>query len=988
MVFLAPELRGQDICLPAGCGEVELELIRQEPNVSAQCLPASGTCGVNNFHQLTYKVYLRYSDSQLPTQGTFYLGYSQIHIWLKLNPASNPQFSHFDAAATQCLYDSSPQGMMWNALNTDDEVIFQPTKKRIDINFQNESSTSACGTSANGGSNRILMLPDRPPMSQAGQCPFGKRCFYAELFTVVVNTYAGETVSLKTDGSLFKPYGNTACDIKEVMIGANSGFSPLVVAMPPSFSTSAVNTNIVASLAVGAPDADGTEKVHVNLTNTNAAAVTISFLEFVVTASIANSTGPLGFDGLTADEFTVQMSPLRYLRYTIQTPITVNGGGTTMTISTIKIPPPIPNNLSWSYCLNLDNLAPAPQTFRIRTATGGCTGLNINTAAACNPIPGPATCNFLLNFTVSPGEISCGTSTVNVGFRTPQPPEQYQITGLDFVLDFTWASPNISFNGINFSPGLPFGATDCAAYGCIPGNNGQGCHTWDPVSKRLHFCLNSGPNGPYHLLLPTGAPVTMGLVFNTPAGECITGVKVKYLLVSFVGGTNICVPAVDPTDGFEVCGGDLADMAQGKIRTELLEGVEEVTVTFEAATGGSACPALVCTGGCTAPTVLTGDPGQYMFSCALCPNCNRFKVTPEKDDNPLNGVTTYDLVLISKHILGIEALGSPYKMIAADANKSNTITTLDNVELRKLILGIYQDLPNNTSWRFFDKSKTFPTNPPNPFVILGQTNVNWETIDCIELPAPDMDFVAVKVGDVNNTAVANSRPGKRPVSHISWPAMRPAAGEVVTLPVYYEGANTIEALQMGLRFDPAQLRFLGVSQGDMDSYLPGNFHLEPESGHIRTLWLPMNENWENIAPHTLLFYLSFEAIDTVGGALPLQLDKTLLDAAAWDAAGREFSLEQSAAVSERAEPSNELTATLRPTPTAGQALLSIESRTAGPCRVAVYYAFGRQLALKEITLQKGRQDILLQEAEGLAKGVYLWKVFTRSAKTQGHLIKI
>ena len=48
----------------------------------------------------------------------------------------------------------------------------------------------------------------------------------------------------------------------------------------------------------------------------------------------------------------------------------------------------------------------------------------------------------------------------------------------------------------------------------------------------------------------------------------------------------------------------------------------------------------------------------------------------------------------------------------------------------------------------------------------------------------------------------------------------------------------------------------------------------------------------------------------------------------------------------------------------------------------------KQLLLKEMTLEKGRHDISLQEAEGLPKGVYVWKVFTRSAKTQGHLIKI
>jgi hypothetical protein len=127
-------------------------------------------------------------------------------------------------------------------------------------------------------------------------------------------------------------------------------------------------------------------------------------------------------------------------------------------------------------------------------------------------------------------------------------------------------------------------------------------------------------------------------------------------------------------------------------------------------------------------------------------------ITPVKDDNPLNGVTTYDLVLISKHILGIEPLNTPYKMIAADANKSNSITTFDIVELRKLILGIYTDLPNNTSWRFIDKAQQF-ANPQNPFTAPLKENIS---VANALANMTSENFVGVKVGDVNGTAVANS----------------------------------------------------------------------------------------------------------------------------------------------------------------------------------------------------------------------------------------
>jgi hypothetical protein len=109
-------------------------------------------------------------------------------------------------------------------------------------------------------------------------------------------------------------------------------------------------------------------------------------------------------------------------------------------------------------------------------------------------------------------------------------------------------------------------------------------------------------------------------------------------------------------------------------------------------------------------------------------------------------------VLISKHILGSEPLNSPYKMIAADANKSGSITTFDIVELRKLILGIYTELPANTSWRFVDKAFAFP-NANNPF-----QSAFPEVISVADamLNQMDEDFVGVKVGDVNGSAVANA----------------------------------------------------------------------------------------------------------------------------------------------------------------------------------------------------------------------------------------
>jgi len=128
-----------------------------------------------------------------------------------------------------------------------------------------------------------------------------------------------------------------------------------------------------------------------------------------------------------------------------------------------------------------------------------------------------------------------------------------------------------------------------------------------------------------------------------------------------------------------------------------------------------------------------------------------YLVTSLKDDNYLNGVSTLDLVMIQRHILGIELLANPYRVIAADVNNSESVDGLDLVELRKLILGIYNELPQNTSWRFVDSDYIFP-DVLNPFPY-------DENVDLYNLQSNinDADFVGVKIGDVDASALPNAQ---------------------------------------------------------------------------------------------------------------------------------------------------------------------------------------------------------------------------------------
>ena len=85
-----------------------------------------------------------------------------------------------------------------------------------------------------------------------------------------------------------------------------------------------------------------------------------------------------------------------------------------------------------------------------------------------------------------------------------------------------------------------------------------------------------------------------------------------------------------------------------------------------------------------------------LFNFNNLPNFQNYEVKPYRNDKPLQGVTTFDIALISRHILGIEPLSTPHKIIAADANHDGEVDATDMLLLRKLILRQIDTLPNNT----------------------------------------------------------------------------------------------------------------------------------------------------------------------------------------------------------------------------------------------------------------------------------------------------
>ena len=284
---------------------------------------------------------------------------------------------------------------------------------------------------------------------------------------------------------------------------------------------------------------------------------------------------------------------------------------------------------------------------------------------------------------------------------------------------------------------------------------------------------------------------------------------VELWAIDAAGNADYCETYVIVQDNLINCPSSDHINVAGVLKTEMTEGVEEGNVLIDG-TSTFAPPYSYFD--------LSDTFGFYAVTNSV-PLAATFMITPEKDDNPVNGVTTYDLVLISKHILGIESLNSPYKIIAADANKSGSVTTFDVVELRKLILGIYTKLPNNTSWRFVDNSFQFP-NLFNPFETLFPETIS--VADAMTTQVSE-DFVGVKIGDVNNTSISNA----------SMKAEERTAGTAIfdvedrevksgeTFEVTFEAAQHLKGFQFTILLDGLEV----IGAGESENVTASNFGL-------------------------------------------------------------------------------------------------------------------------------------------------------------------
>ena len=215
-------------------------------------------------------------------------------------------------------------------------------------------------------------------------------------------------------------------------------------------------------------------------------------------------------------------------------------------------------------------------------------------------------------------------------------------------------------------------------------------------------------------------------------------------------------------------------------------------------------------GGDMLQSVNTNIQGDYAFPAMELGQS--YTVDPSADDDHLNGVTTLDLILIQRHILGLQRIDSPYRIIAADINNDNRVSSGDLVDLRSVILGYKERFENNESWRFIDKNYEF-TDPRFPLNDNLREQYNIATLDA----NMDIDFIGMKVGDINGSVEAASLLASSRSSYaLEVSDATFSEGDLVSMTL--EASQDLDAIgmQMALDFDPSYVSFAGLEAITLD----------------------------------------------------------------------------------------------------------------------------------------------------------------------------
>ena len=498
------------------------------------------------------------------------------------------------------------------------------------------------------------------------------------------------------------------------------------------------------------------------------------------------------------------------------------------------------------------------------------------------------------------------------------------------------------------------------------GSSHDNCTADEDLEFRIRVADDNAPNTP---------PTTSQLVFDCSQ---IGSHLIEFWVIDEKGNADFCTTYILIQDNQEICPANAATgMIAGNITTEMGETVEDVMVHINSAGDNQ---------------IMTNADGSFEF--LDIPYGYDYALVPEKDDQPSNGVNTLDLIKISRHILGVQKLGSPYKMIAADVDGSGNISILDLIHLRKLILNVTNKFPNNTkSWKFIPADYDF-TDDKDPFAddFPEATNINN-----FDETAMYTDFIAIKMGDVNNSATPNSLFAPENDNDdtnnlvINTNNQMLETGEEIEVPFTISNLNDFNGYQFTLQFDPNVIEIVEIREGNLPEMTTDNFGLSNEEGWMTTSWNATPEM--ELSNEMMIFSLVIRSSADVDLHEVIQLGSDITKAEAYSLGDTrknidlDYNSSLTSTTTEAIAEGYELYQNT-PNPFRNETTVAFDMATAGFAKLSIFDAAGTELYKIEGQFNSGKNSITIGRDDIPVSGVLYYKLETANFQATKKMIVI
>ncbi len=462
----------------------------------------------------------------------------------------------------------------------------------------------------------------------------------------------------------------------------------------------------------------------------------------------------------------------------------------------------------------------------------------------------------------------------------------------------------------------------------------------------------------------TEAPGTSNITFD--CNEIGTQ-QVEVWVIDENGNSDYCLTTVEVQDNIaSACSGGVTDpedhiALSGKVTTEMGDAVSDVLVQI---THQEKDP------------YLTENDGQ--FSYEQLPGNLDYALIPEKNTAPKNGVSTLDIIKIRKHIIALEMFDSPYKYIAADVDQSGSISTLDLIQTRKLILGLADDFPNNESWRFVPVTHEFAA---------GENPLKTDFPE-IAVIAPDgtdqadVDFMAIKIGDVDYSAQSNgyasseSR-GQNEALSFELTDQTFVAGETVEVTFKAKDFKEVLGYQFELLFEADVVDYHSFKQEAITSLSEDNLGLtQINKGKLRTSW--DEATGVTLADGKALFSLTFKAKKAGKLSEVLQLSNRFapeLYSNIEEIYDLELNFNQTAIITNSVELFQN-----QPNPFNEQTTIQFTLPSPQPATLTIYDVNGKVVKQYAAEYTKGQHSVIIERADLPTVGLMYYSLETISDK--------